>query len=310
MSSYKISLTGDGVKGKRVKASVLSAVIDTLIDGAKGSVRLRIDGRSSAPGASPSWLDAVCDFDITGIVEGSTEIQIDCQPLHVLDPGKFAQLKAFCGIGPGASALSLFADGLRDAAAGKKDSDYFDDALLSTYERLNCLYGYGIDKLRFEDSTDKGNDITLTPDVSLTIRTLKQETPTPQAVRLSGQVDSIRASDKMFELVLLTGDKLKVVAPPSTDTEHMKDIFGQFALVSGRAVFRPNGSVLRIECTNVEKDVLKKERRWSKMPTPRQNKIFAPSLRKQQTETSGLNRIWGLWPGDESDSEVQQAFCK
>ncbi len=56
MPKYSVRLVGANA-GARIEGSLLRDLLDVLVEGARRAVRLRVDGRSSAPGSLPSWLD-------------------------------------------------------------------------------------------------------------------------------------------------------------------------------------------------------------------------------------------------------------
>lgn len=41
---------------------------------------------------------------------------------------------------------------------------------------------------------------------------------------------------------------------------------------------------------------------------PIERVLTADDLRQPQTPTTGINAIFGKWPGDETDAEIQQAL--
>jgi len=49
-----------------------------VLDATRGSLRLRVEGRSTARGNFPAWLRAATDFEVVGIEAGSTRSAIDC----------------------------------------------------------------------------------------------------------------------------------------------------------------------------------------------------------------------------------------
>lgn len=80
--------------------------------------------------------------------------------------------------------------------------------------------------------------------------------------------------------------------------------FGKNVTVSGRAVFRPSGSVLRIEAEEVEPATGGDIGVWSRLPSPVFRRLDRRTLHQPQGPRSGINALIGRWPGDESDEEV------
>jgi hypothetical protein len=89
----------------------------------------------------------------------------------------------------------------------------------------------------------------------------------------------------------------------------MQDLWTKRIVVSGKAVYRPSGHLLRVDCDNVglgenESTV------WSTLPTPINGKLDAARLHRRQGPRSGMAAILGRWPGDETDEEIQAALEK
>lgn len=304
---HHLSLKGPGTKGNRISAFLLKDLLDVLADGTKGAIRLRIDGRSVARGADPVWLQRAADFDILGLHPGSTVIEIEALPLCEAAPEKFAQQNLFRTLNTSDSAFKVFEQSFEDAITGQADSELFDDALLNSYARLSHLFADGIDSFEITtDSRDARKVVVTSGDIE-NVKKLRRETPASQATRIAGQIDLIRYSDRMFELVLTSGERLRGVAPAEYNTSELANLWGRSVIVVGKAVFRPSGSILRIEASKIE-PATGDTALWSKAPRARKHMIQQRELHRTQTEHSGLNKIWGKWPGDETEDQVRQAL--
>lgn len=124
-------------------------------------------------------------------------------------------------------------------------------------------------------------------------------------MRLAGQLDTIRHSDRTFTLKLKSGVTLRGVAK-GVPAETMAGLFGKAATVSATAVFRPSGKVLRLKADHIE-PAGDDFSLWSVEPRP----LWAatePSLRQPRGPRSDLNAIVGRWPGDESEAEIAAAL--
>ena len=127
-------------------------------------------------------------------------------------------------------------------------------------------------------------------------------TPPSQSVRLAGRLDSLRQSDRTLGLVLASGETLRAISV-GVDPRDLAAWFGENVLVLGVAVFRPSGSVLRIEVEDIERapgDI----GLWSRMPVPLFGSIDRRALHQPQSPRSGINALIGRWPGPESEAEV------
>lgn len=124
---------------------------------------------------------------------------------------------------------------------------------------------------------------------------------------VAGQLDTIRYSDRAFTLVLQSGEGLRGIATESVEPGDLARLFGQPALVTGLAKFRPSGKVLRVEAERIEPapgDITV----WSTMPRPLAATIEPSRLRAPTGPKSGVAAIFGQWPGDESDEQIRAAL--
>jgi hypothetical protein len=116
-------------------------------------------------------------------------------------------------------------------------------------------------------------------------------------------VDAIRHSDRAFTLIMQSGEQIRGVLAEG-EPEVLAPFFGQVAVVSGVAQFRPSGSVLRIDADLLQPGGERDLALWSESPRP----LFAPAdpreLRRPQGPRSGINAVIGAWPGDETDEEI------
>jgi hypothetical protein len=152
-----------------------------------------------------------------------------------------------------------------------------------------------------------GRTIPVRPEGIDRVQQLRRQTPPPQAVRVAGKVDAIRYSDRRFTLVLGSGAVLQGYAE-RIEPDRLASLFGKDAVVSGTAVFRPSGSVLRIDADQVEATAPEQLRLWASMPKPILATVDVRSLRELQGPRTGINAIIGQWPGDETDEEIRAAL--
>jgi hypothetical protein len=303
MTQHEISLRGPAARGTIVAAAVLRDLLDVVLQGCQQAVRLRCEGRSTAPGQPPAWLDQAAAFDVTGIRQGSTQVLVAAQPLRTGAPDHFAQIDMFDEVDTEQSALDLFLIGLCDAAANDTNSDYFDAALLRTYGRLDRVFRRGFDEIEFTGVSK----LILDSERMRAISRLKSTVPDPRQVRVAGKLEQIKHSNRRFTLLTDEGS-LNGVADDSITPDQLAEHFGHIVVISGEAVFRPTGSLLRVEARHLE-NADETASIWSRLPRPLlQEKTNSDKYRVAQGSRSGLAAIIGKWPGDESDEEIEAAL--
>lgn len=79
-------------------------------------------------------------------------------------------------------------------------------------------------------------------------------------------------------------------------------------MVAGTAHFTPAGGLLRIEADGIRAARPGEESLWGKRPRPLAKSQPATELRVHQGPRSGINAIFGRWPGEESDEEILDAL--
>lgn len=302
MMRHEIKFTGPAVGTDRVSAPLLSDLLKIMVDGAEEVLRYRLEGRSRAKGAKPSWLRTAADFQFLPTGDPSV-IRLEALPLRQALPDRFKQRDFFETVNPDKSAIDLFEDGLEDALRGNPDSDLFDEGLATTYAEFADLYRAGLDSLEIVN----GRSVTVSRDGLARIQALRRQTPKPRTVRIAGELDSIRYSDRMFELVLPNRDKLRGVAE-EVEEEELATLWGKPVVIAGTAVFRPSGSVLRIEARAVRQASGAELAIWGVSPRPLRAQPEMRELRIPQGFRAGIHALLGKWPGDEDDETIRRAL--
>ena len=305
MTHYTVRLSGPDVRSGRISAGVLRDLLDVLVEGSRRALRFRMEGRSTARGTPPAWLGAASAFEVVGLTEGSTLIEIEAPELQGAFGNLLPQLGPFEPMEPRSTGLTLFAESLADAIAGDADSDRYDNGLLQKFQELSRVFERGVGALELTERNGPAgrSGLTIRPEALESIEKLQQQTPPSQHVRVAGRLDAIRHSDRMFALILESGTTLRGVAegfPP----EAMAGLFGQAVIVSGTASFRPSGRVQAIEAERIEKaegDFTL----WAAEPRPLLPSLLRKDLQREQGPRSGLGAVIGAWPGEETDEEVR-----
>ena len=76
---------------------------------------------------------------------------------------------------------------------------------------------------------------------------------------------------------------------------------GHEVTVLGKAIYRPTGSVLRLDVEQVLNTTIGRAA-YSDVPLSFENRNDVD--RKRQTARNGVSAVFGSWPGDESDEEL------
>lgn len=306
LSTRDIRVSGPGARGTRVDAGLLRDLLGVLVDGCQQAVRLRVEGRSTAQGTRPAWVERAGSFDVVAVRQGSTLLVVEAPPLEEALPEQFAQADLFSVIEPGRSCLDLFEESARDAIEGRADSEVYDDGLIRTLEEFSRVLRHDVDAVEFSG----GTALRIDPSGVEALRRLRRAIPPDQRVRLAGKLDVLRHTDRMFTLLLPCGTRaLGVVASAETDLAGLAALRGHDAVVTGIAKFRPSGSLLRIEAERIEPADQRDLELWGSLPRSISSDLNERALRQPQGPRSGVSAIFGqLADAGESDEDIVEAL--
>jgi hypothetical protein len=291
----------EGVEALDLSMSVLRDLCDLFVEGAQRSARLVAEGRSLARGVAPTWASAAADIRISKFATGSLELGLRAPRLVDVAPDVFAQQQLFPhGTAPDATALDLFLDAADDACAGRKDSERLDAGVLEVLARAGALFSKG--GTRLELSRPDRPNIVLDPAAAVLIRTLADQTPPAQVSRVRGVLDALTVSTRVLVLRLDEGRVLRGFAG-AVPLDQLKNLLGTQVILEGAVTFRPSGEALRIEVDSASPaapgDII-----WARLPKAE------PTATKPRAaaSTTGLDAIFGTWPGDETDEQLAAAL--
>ncbi|HEV3050298.1 MAG TPA: hypothetical protein VGX50_08330 [Longimicrobium sp.] len=304
MLNYTLLLHGLRSTGEGLPGALLRDLLDAVDRGAKGAVRLRLEGRSSAKGGfPPAWVNDAAAFRMTGFHRGTPGVELRIPTLLEALPQRFAQADLFPPVDSTDSALTLMGRSLGEALSGNEESDAYDPPLLRSFEEFREVFRHGVEAVEIRNGRVDSPFLTVTPEGIRTVQRLHRQTPRSQRVRVAGKVDAIRHSDRAFTLILESGEQIRGVLAEG-EPEVLAPFFGRVAVVSGVAQFRPSGSLLRVDADLLEAGTDQDLELWSETPRP----LFGPTddrdLRRPQGARSGINALIGTWPGDETDDEI------
>src|SRR5215204_2545150 len=83
---FSIRLEGPRALHARLPGETLRDLLDLVLEGCRKAVRLRAEGRSSAPGSLPTWLTEATDFEVAALREGSSIVCLEASVLGEVVP--------------------------------------------------------------------------------------------------------------------------------------------------------------------------------------------------------------------------------
>lgn len=300
MSPMIIHVRGAAAQGLRVGAPMLRDLLGALVDAVREAVRLRVEGRSRAPGAAPAWLGRAAAFDVE-LRPGSTQLALTAAPLGELVPDRLARVALFDPLAPAATCIDVFAEALDDALAARPDSERYDDALIETLTRFGQVLEHEVGSFELRS----GRARRIERETVEALRRLRRSIPADQRVRIAGKLDLLEHSTRSFSIHLSSGAVRGVLAG-DTDIGRLGPLLGAPVLVSGLAKFRPSGRVLRIEAEQIV-PATGDTALWEAVPRPLFGSLDARALRVPQGPRSGVAAIFGQLAADERDDDFDAA---
>lgn len=303
----------DDASGLRIPADVLAELLGALKEGAIRAARFVVEGESIRKGPKPKWLDAVGRFDVTGLTQGSAVLHVEAPSLAETMPERFgatAQVPLFADplqtVDTSQSAIDFFGRVLTAVQHGDREELLADRPLLEACARFARAPGREFRSVSL--SGIAGAPVELVSADVHKIELLRDETPDPRPVRVTGTLDTISATKT--DVVLRLADGTAVAAMVERhDPEELRGLFAKRVVVAGVAQYRPSGKLLVIDAEHIglatEGDGL-----WEQLPAPRPLETAPAAQPLLQDESSGVAAFFGTWPGDETDEELLAALSE
>lgn len=272
------------------------------------SVRMAIEGSSSPVGAPPNWVRRAADVRVLGWDEGETGatiLHLEAPPLGDAAEEIYRQPALWeTKPVPEDTALNVFARAAKEVRTGNAESSLYDLRLLTRFRHTEQLFGREIEFMEVPEARSSGAPLArLDREVAVRAQQLTEQTPASRQVRVSGRLDMIRHSTRSFEMLLNDDKPVRGVLENSDEIEQLKSLLGKTITVVGKAIYRPSGSVLRLDAQGVEEGS-PGSKLFTQIPPPISRRV--PSVRVRPADQRGnwMDSFFGSWPGDETDEEL------
>ena len=304
MAIRHIRLLGPGATGTRVSAPLLRDILEVLIEGSQRALRVRTQGRSTARGSVPSWITAASEFSVE-LKEGSTVLEIECPSLREAAPTEFEQGHLFPEVDPQCPAIDFLIESIEAAVEGDERSNLYDAQLLRFLEKLDEVFEHGVSSLEFQRPQVRltGGPFRMTSASIQRFREVEAKIPRAQRINVAGKLDTIRHSDRTFTLHVRE-DRIRGVA----ELGDLQALWGTKVFVSGTAHFTAQAQIQRIEADTIRLATEKELGLFQETPTPLAGQTSQGRLSRTQGPRSGINALFGKWPGDETDDQISEAL--
>lgn len=202
------------------------------------------------------------------------------------------------------TAFELLAGALHDVGARREESNRYDPAFLRRLASYRRLLAKGIERISLPDSsaTERGALDAASIEAA---SEMSARTPRARRLRITGRLDLMGASQGVLKLQLRPGEVVTALWQGDTAIESLRNLFNQDVVVEGIGVFRPSGSLLRVDADGIVRAEVQDEF-FRKLPAAAEVD-FQKLGRLRPHEPSAYGRILGSIPAEESDEEFAAA---
>jgi hypothetical protein len=206
---------------------------------------------------------------------------------------------------PEQTAFELLGAAVNDIRRCQVESNRFDPPLLQRISSYRRMLRRGIEQIRMPDVAlpERGRIDQATVDAAFK---LSASTPKSRRVRVTGRLDVMGKTQSLLKLNLPGSAVITALWEGTEPLEGLKDYFNRDVVIEGAGVFRPSGSLLRIDADAIRFADATDEF-FRKLPQPSLVPDYQRAVRLRPTEPSVYARIIGSIPAEESDEEFAAA---
>ena len=275
------------------------------------AVRMGFLHSSRAVGRLPQGVRAAADvrfIGLLGVDEDATLLRFEVPTFGEAAGDYFAQGQLWED-GPKAdeTAFELFAGAIDDVRSRRAESNRYDLGMLRSIRRYRALFRKdGLVRIALQDVACV-NRSQLDSEVLAIARELADVTPAPRRVRVAGRLDLMGASQGVLKIHVDSGAVVTALWQGEEPVESLAPFFNRDVLCEGTGVFRPSGSLLRID-TDAMTLATGQVDPFRRMPVAMPKVDFARTARARQGEPAPYASFLGSIPAEESDEDFARAI--
>jgi hypothetical protein len=285
---------------------VLSTLEATLLD----AVRMGFLHSSRARGRVPTSLRAAAEVRFVGHTgdNGSTLLHFEAPTFGSVASELFNQRLLWDdGPKPEETAFELFGAALHDVAARRIESNSFDPGMLRRIRTYQRILSRGIDRITMPDTAVERRG-QIDADVVVAASELYAVTPAPRRLRVTGRLDVMGASQGVLKLDIRPGEMVTALWEGEEPVESLREFFNRDVVVEGIGVFRPSGSLLRVDADAIA-PASSQDEFFRRVPSAVVQRDYHKLARLKAGEKSAYAQLRGSLPGDEKDEEFDAAVA-
>jgi hypothetical protein len=291
-----------------VKPEALSGFANHTLQAARDAARLKTVRASRVKGRPFQFLHKIWDLDQAPWTEtdkGETLLIFRAPTLEQAAPKLFEQESLFSEdrLQPDWTVFDLLGQVVFEVQRSPSQDLRMDFGMLKSVHAYNASVKKGLDAATFEFRSDrKGTALINAPLIQKATDALLR-TPEPRRIRIVGKLNMLRMSDRLFELNLSDGTRLRGIWTP--DAVSLRELLGEDVLMEGEAAFRVNGDVLSLQAA-AARVASEADAGFKRRPIVSSADV---RLKLLSTGNGAFQSIVGKWPGEESDAEIEELLA-
>jgi hypothetical protein len=295
---------GDGLGAKPrpdLIAPVLGHLRATLID----SVRMGFLHASRARGRTPGFVNAASDIRFAGhtaSADGGTLLRFEVPQFGSVAEEVFRQTQLWeDGPKPDETAFELLGAAISDVGTRRLESNRFDPGLLRRIGSYSRVLNRGVGRIELADVRIP-HPVQINDALVRAATELAAATPAARRVRVTGRLDLMGASQGVLKIHLQPGAVVTALWCGSAPVDSLRAFFNRDVVVEGEGVFRPSGSLLRIDADAVAA-ASQQDEFFRHLPHVAPEHDYVKQARLRPGDKSPYAQVLGRIPGEESDEE-------
>ncbi len=266
---HYIRLQGFDLEEGKISFSLMSKLSDHLIRLSESSLLSFVEGNSAIKrGKQASWLTKSLDFNLSGIKEGSTILEIEAPMLKDTLPSIQVPIFSDQPVEDIAknSALGLGMLAFNQALGGKLDSSLLDKQLLREMRDFGKFLTKKGSCIEFS-SGKKVKPLKLRKENIEKIKSIEEKTPASIKTKVIGVLDMLKHSNNQLELIIDGTKRIRAILTDKVKISELTSYFGSEITVTGVAHYNPMGQVITFEISGFSKSD-KKGKYFQQLPKP------------------------------------------
>ncbi len=265
---HTIRLQGFDLENGKISFALLARLNDHLIRLSESTLLSFVEGNSTIKrGKQAEWLSKSLNFQLSGIKEGSTILEIEAPVLKDTIYNMQVPMFSDQSIDEVAknSALGLGIFAFNQALDGKLDSSLLDKHLLKEMREFGGFLNKKGSSIELSTGK-KVKPLKLKKESIEKIKSIEEKTPASVKTKVTGTLDMLKHSNNQLELIV--GDKrIRAILSGKLKINQLTEFFGNEVTVTGMAHYNPLGNVTSLEISGFKKTD-KKDKFFEQIPKP------------------------------------------